>query len=140
MKRIVVGTDLSPRSKAAVGIAADMAESMGATLHLVTACPTPVLGSGADMVMVPDHGELVGSIESDLDQLAKDLRRRSIDVEVHACTGDAADTLCGVAETVGADLIIVGNKRMRGASRVLGSVPNRVAHRADCSVLIARTA
>ena len=33
-----------------------------------------------------------------------------------------------------------GNKRMTGAARLLGSVPNRVAHKATCSVLIARTA
>ena len=42
--------------------------------------------------------------------------------------------------TVDADLIVVGNKRMKGAARLLGSVPNRVAHKAPSSVLIARTA
>jgi nucleotide-binding universal stress UspA family protein len=37
-------------------------------------------------------------------------------------------------------MIIVGNKGMQGARRVLGSVPNKVAHHAPCSVLIVSTA
>jgi nucleotide-binding universal stress UspA family protein len=53
--------------------------------------------------------------------------------------GEAADLITQVAEQVNADLIVVGNKGMKGARRLLGSVPNRVAHRALCSVLIVRT-
>ncbi len=90
--------------------------------------------------MIPDHPELVAAAKADLESMARDLRRRGLDVEVHACVGEASEALCAVAETVEADLIVVGNKRMQGASRLLGSVPNRVAHKAGCSVLIARTA
>ena len=43
------------------------------------------------------------------------------------------------AAEVEADLIVVGNKGMTGVRRVLGSVPNSVAHSAPCSVLIAFT-
>ena len=140
MKRIVVGTDLSQRSSGAVSLAAEMAEAMGATVHLVTACPQQAVGMGPEMMVVPDHGELLDSTRTDLDSAAADLRKRGLDVEVHVSVGEASDALCRVAETVEADLIIVGNKRMSGASRLLGSVPNRVAHKAPCSVLIARTA
>jgi nucleotide-binding universal stress UspA family protein len=139
VKRIVVGTDLSPRSTAAVGLAADLAKAMGATVHLVTACPSPAVAVGPEVMVIPDHGELVDSTKADLDTLAGDLRRKGLTVEVHTCVGDASDALCSVAETVEADLIVVGNKRMQGAARLLGSVPNRVAHKATCSVLIART-
>ena len=46
---------------------------------------------------------------------------------------------CG-AEEKNADLIVVGNRGMTGASRfVLGSVPNKVSHHAPCSVMIVRT-
>ena len=51
----------------------------------------------------------------------------------------AAEEICAVASDVKADLIIVGNKGMIGMRRVLGSVPNSVAHHAPCSVLIACT-
>ena len=53
--------------------------------------------------------------------------------------GDPADTLLTVADEVHADLIVVGNKGMQGARRILGSVPNSVAHGAPCSVLIVDT-
>lgn len=42
-------------------------------------------------------------------------------------------TVVSVAEDVGADLILVGNKRMQGAGRVHGTVPNDVAQTADLS-------
>jgi nucleotide-binding universal stress UspA family protein len=62
-----------------------------------------------------------------------------VDAEVHAATGDPAEAIVRVATRIGADLIIVGNKGMRGARRVLGSVPNSIAHQAPCSVLIVDT-
>ena len=61
-------------------------------------------------------------------------------VESHAKVGSPADVVISVAEEVGADLIVVGSKGMRGARRVIGSVPNRIAHRGPCHVLIAKTA
>ena len=59
---------------------------------------------------------------------------------MHGKAGDPADAICEVAAEVGADVIVVGNKGMNGVRRVLGSVPNSVAHQAPCSVLIAFTA
>ena len=41
---------------------------------------------------------------------------------------------------VGADVVVVGNKGMQGAKRfLLGSVPNKVAHNAPCTVVIVKT-
>jgi nucleotide-binding universal stress UspA family protein len=36
-------------------------------------------------------------------------------------------------------LIVVGSQGMHGVSRMLGSVPNKVSHRATCNVLIVAT-
>ena len=42
--------------------------------------------------------------------------------------------------TVGADLVVVGNRGMTGVKRfVLGNVPNKISHDAPCSVLIVDT-
>ena len=54
-------------------------------------------------------------------------------------SGDPADVIISTADEVGADLIVVGSKGLRGTRRILGSVPNTVAHKAGCHVLIART-
>lgn len=139
MQRIVVGTDLSQRSSAAVTMAAELAGKVGATLHLVSACPKATVGMGPETVVIPDHGEVVDAAKGVLSEIAEDLRAQGLTVETHAPVGEAADALCAVAQSVEADLIVVGNKRMQGAGRLLGSVPNRVAHKATCSVLIART-
>ena len=60
-------------------------------------------------------------------------------MDVHAATGAPADTVARVAEQEHADLIVVGNKGMKGTRRVLGSIPNTIAHAAPCSVLIVDT-
>ena len=139
MKTIVVGTDASPRSESALEAAAELATAMGATLHVVTACAVPVVAAGMDVVAVPDHGEIRDAAATEVQAQAEGLRRRGLDVEVHVSDGSPAEVLCKVAEAVGADAIVVGNRRMQGAGRLLGSVANRVAHHAPCSVFIART-
>lgn len=140
MERIVVGSDLGPRSRGAVHTAADLAQATGATVHLVCACSTPAMvGATAAVMPMPDHAHHLASARSDAESLADELRRRSIDVEVHTPTGEPAAMLCQVAETVDADLIVVGNKRVQGAARVLGSVAKRVVGHAGCHVMIVRT-
>jgi nucleotide-binding universal stress UspA family protein len=62
-----------------------------------------------------------------------------VDAEFHAATGPPAEAIVQAASRLGADLVIVGNKGMRGAKRVLGSIPNSIAHHAQCSVLIVDT-
>jgi nucleotide-binding universal stress UspA family protein len=59
---------------------------------------------------------------------------------VHSVYGDPVDAIISTANRVRADLIVVGNKGMKGVRRVLGSVPNSVMHRAYCSVAIIDTA
>jgi nucleotide-binding universal stress UspA family protein len=54
-----------------------------------------------------------------------------------ASQGNPADVIVKHASEQGADVIVVGNKGMH--RRILGSVPNSVAHHADCSVIIVKT-
>lgn len=58
---------------------------------------------------------------------------------VHARIGKPAAEILGVAEDVGADLIIVGSKGLTGIERaVLGSVSEKVVREAKCTVEVAR--
>jgi nucleotide-binding universal stress UspA family protein len=71
---------------------------------------------------------------------AEEAKRAGVRVETHARPGDPADVLVDVAEEVGADLLVIGNRGMTGVKRfVLGSVPNKVSHHAPCSLLIVDT-
>jgi nucleotide-binding universal stress UspA family protein len=141
---IVVGTDGSETAGAAVALAIDLAQRCDATLHLVSAYKDPttsiaVAHTGA--VAVPDTSLVALEVQSSCEALLTEVAKRagSVSVEVHAVPGAPADVLISVAEAVGADLIVVGSKGMKGARRLIGSVPNSVAHRAPCNVIIAKT-
>ena len=72
-----------------------------------------------------------------LDRLLDRLGAADLDVQQHTATEEPAEAILAVAGQVDADLIIVGNKGMH--RRVLGSIPNKVSHRAPCDVLIVQT-
>jgi nucleotide-binding universal stress UspA family protein len=122
---IVVGVDGSATALKAAHTARDLATSLGATLHVVSAFDsdrTEFYGSGSDKWIVSDAGNA-----------------EKVDVTYAAARGKPAEALIDEAERTGAQMIVVGNRRMRGIGRVLGSVANSVAHNAPCDVYIAKT-
>jgi nucleotide-binding universal stress UspA family protein len=79
-------------------------------------------------------------VDATLHQAVERAGAAGVTATEHAREGDAADAILDVAEELGADLIVVGNKGMTGAKRfLLGSVPNKVSHHAPCAVMIIRT-
>ncbi|HYA68910.1 MAG TPA: universal stress protein [Acidimicrobiales bacterium] len=141
---IVVGTDGSDTASAAVTLAVRLAQADGATLHLVSAFKDPattVAVAHAGAVAIADSGTSTAAVKAACEELLAEVARRAegVKVETHAVPGAPADVMVSVAEAVGADLIVVGSKGMRGARRIIGSVPNSVAHRAPCHVLVAKT-
>lgn len=144
-RQIVVGTDGSETAAKAVGQAAELAASVGATLLVVSAFE-PISGSRLreEASQVPDDVRWMVNPREDVDatlETAVELAaEKGAESKTFARQGDPADAILDVAEEQGADLIVVGNKGMTGAKRfLLGSVPNKVSHHAPCSVLIVRT-
>jgi nucleotide-binding universal stress UspA family protein len=137
-QNLLVGADSSVTARKAVGAAVELAKTLGANLHIVTAYKP-------ESVRVPDmpdkhfYSQYVHPADALLAELTAFASDAGVAAEVHAATGEPAEAICRVAERVGADLIIVGNRGMRGAKRVLGSVPNSIAHHAPCAVLIVDT-
>jgi nucleotide-binding universal stress UspA family protein len=144
---IVVGTDGSEGGNLAVSTAISLAAPGESVLHIVTVGRHPITqGFVSPEVMAP-----VGAIDAWQDAerevldgvlsgAASEAAQHDVKVEVHSEFGSPAEVLCTVAESVGADLIVVGNRGMQGKRRVvLGSVPNSVSHHAPCSVLIVKT-
>jgi nucleotide-binding universal stress UspA family protein len=137
--KILVGTDGSETGGRAVEQAAELAKSQGAELIVLHAAPT--------RSAVPDMGYMAavdpGPVIEEGRRLLADVQAKHVDdarVRTLLREGDAAEAILDAAEEEGADLIVVGNRGMRGAKRfLLGSVPNRVAHHSPCSVLIVHT-
>jgi len=147
-EQIVVGTDGSQRAHLAVDAAISLAQQYGATLHVVHAhhvISAAHAAAGADVGVAPvDVIEANAGIHEEgqaiCDQAVKRAAQAGINAEAHCVGGDAAEALIHVAETTGADLIVVGNRGMEGVRRfLLGNVPNKISHHAPCSVLIVRT-
>ena len=144
-ENIVVGTDGSETAAMAVTVAAELARQHNSVLHLVNAYKVPsggmaVVGAGTMVAADPllSSAALKEASEKLLAEAAQQVGGAK--VEVHAVVGSPADVVITVAHEVGADLIVVGSKGMKGARRMIGSVPNSVAHNAPCHVLVAKTA
>jgi nucleotide-binding universal stress UspA family protein len=139
---IAVGTDGSDTAKVAVDFAMDMAEKYGAKLIIGSAYKPVSEGqlrkeqadAPQDIQWSINPSEEVDATLRDVEQAAKE---RGLQYSSEARNGDPAEVLCDIAESHGADVIVVGNKGME--RRILGSVPNSVAHKAPCSVLVVKT-
>lgn len=108
-ERIAVGVDGSPASALAYAAAQHLAERFGGEVAVVVA-------EGEKAVDLPAVSLIVG-----------DGFRVTPEEPVAVLTAAAAD----------ADLLVVGSRGLHGV-RALGSVSERVAHRAACSTLIVR--
>ncbi len=136
MNDIVVGVDRSDTSRLAAGTAASLAADCGAKLHIVMCvkpAPSKEVGVGSDKIIV----DWVSEAESFLQNLVRELPHDEI--TTHVGVGDPAKTMCEEATRLEAKMIVVGNRRVQGMSRVLGSIAADVARHAPCDVLIANT-
>jgi nucleotide-binding universal stress UspA family protein len=134
---VVVGVDASETALTAALEAASLAHRLGASLHIVSAVTSdaPVrAGTGSNEFTVTGITRAEQTLADVASRLGGDLV-----VTVAAARGKPADVIVAQAEAVGADLIVVGSRRMTGIGRVLGSIANDVAHHAPCSVYIAKT-
>ena len=137
MKNIVVGVSEAETSKIAGRQAFELAERYGATVHVVTAiesAETVSIDLGSDRYTYDTLDAAHQSIEDYVEAIAPTVQWRVV-----ASDAKPAQALLDTAREVGADLIVVGNVRMQGIGRVLGSVGNDVLRQAPCNVLIVKT-
>jgi nucleotide-binding universal stress UspA family protein len=136
-KTILVGADDSATAARAVSTAVELAKATAGSLHVMTAYNLPPISSEA--VPVDYMDTVAKAADLLLEKLREGIVKEGVEARYHSAFGAPAEAMVRVADDVGADLIVVGNKGMRGMRRVLGSVPNSVAHHANCSVLIVDT-
>jgi nucleotide-binding universal stress UspA family protein len=137
--KILVGTDGSDTADAAVERAAAIAELTGGEVIVLNAYRTlPPMGDIGVAAVVSDPGMMVEDGKELLARVETHIGAR-VPVRTTLRRGDPAHAIIDAAKQEGVDLIVVGNRGMRGARRMLGSVPNSVAHGASCDVLIVHT-
>ncbi|GAA4655662.1 universal stress protein [Arthrobacter cryoconiti] len=135
---IIVGVDGNSTSMKAARVAAHLAKSLGSTLRVVTAfgedkTEKVEIGNDEWFLSTADEAERVAQ------RVADELKTIGVKTEYSSALGKPAEVLIEEATRAKADLIVVGNIRMQGLKRVLGSVANAVSHNAPCDVYIVKT-
>jgi nucleotide-binding universal stress UspA family protein len=136
---IVVGVDGSEPAAQAALTAARLASALGAELRVMSAY------GRFEVERIQDDRELSFSTAEDAhlvsDRVVARIRALHPEIEIasQAAAGKPAEALLSVAETVDAELIVVGNKRVQGATRILGSIASEIARKAPCDVYVAHT-
>jgi len=135
---VVVGVDGSETALEAARAAAELAHRLGAGLGLVMAIghrqQATVTGAGGESWTVNSFA----AAEDKLKDIAGRVRG-GVEKTCSVVEGDPAKGLVAEAERLGAEVIVVGNRRVRGPGRVLGAVALDVVRRAPCAVHIVKT-
>ncbi len=135
---IIVGVDGSDTAAEAARVAGRLARGLGVGVHCVSAYDKNrsfAVAQGSDQWDVTSHDRA----QQLANQAAVAQVGDGVEVTWSGVVGKPADVLVQEAQRLDASLIVVGNRRMQGIGRVLGSVANSVAHSAPCDVYIVKT-
>lgn len=118
-RSVLVGTDGSDTAQLAVERAVALSSRLGASVRLLSAGPD-------------------AQAKAAVERAGRAAEASGVAWTADVVEGPAGEALIAAGAEV--DLLVVGSRGMTGAQRfLLGSVPNRVSHHADCDVLIVRT-
>jgi nucleotide-binding universal stress UspA family protein len=139
VETIVVGAAESETAAKALERAAQLARGLGARLVVVTAYSNDdvdVVGVGSDTYVLSTADHANDFVAREAARLADEY---GIEARGVAASGKPHTVLLDQAKSLEASVIVVGNLRMQGAGRLLGSVANDIAHHAPCDVLVVKT-
>jgi len=139
-----LATDGSPHAQLAATTAVDLAHSTGSKLHVV------VVGRTFPQAVYEYYTEteagredLRREAQEILDEQVRKIEQSGGDVAIaHLKFGERPDeAIVHLAEDIGADLIVIGDRRFGGLRRALmGNVADSVVRHAHCPVTVVRPA
>jgi nucleotide-binding universal stress UspA family protein len=148
--KVLLATDGSREAELAARTAAELADKTDSELHVVN-----VFGIMPWYPVYPDFDEterVDPVLEEDLQRISEQRARKLLGAEVekirsvggaqaqaHLLEGEAPQEIVGLAEEIGAGLIVVGSRGRGGIRRALmGSVSDSVVRHAHCPVMVVR--
>ncbi len=139
-RRILLATDLGPRSDRALDRALLLARAWGA--EVVAATVVEEHAAAACGMLMPDPPEWYRA-EDPLHRaerlLHQAIAEHDVAVRVRVAEGEAAAQLLAIAQEEGCDLVVTGVARQEGLGRmVLGSTVDRIVRRCPVPVLAVR--
>jgi nucleotide-binding universal stress UspA family protein len=141
IKRILVPVDFSTNSRRALDYGHGLATTLDASLHLVHVCETPSMMTpalDAYAITYADWSQRLGEeAEKQLNKITTSLGDVTVTTEV--LFGRPASAIVKAAETIKADLIVMGTHGHGAVMHALmGNVAERVVRTASCPVLTVR--
>lgn len=140
LKHVLVPTDFSETSEAALAYGKAFAEAFGATLHVIHIIEEPygqpwaVEAYGFSLAALQD--EWIKEAETRMAKILTDAERTSLQAVTRTVLGHPVMEILRYAKEQAADLIVMGTHG-RGplGHMVMGSVAERVVRKAPCPVL-----
>jgi nucleotide-binding universal stress UspA family protein len=144
--KILLATDGSKEAELAFASAADLSEKTGSELHVVYVGHMPLVSYESPGATTLDPG-LSGRMHESAQQEARTMLDEQMQragqsgeiAEVHARIGRPDAEIVGLADELGAGLIVLGSRGLGPLRRALmGSVSDSVVRHAHCPVLVVR--
>ncbi len=135
-KHILFATDLTEETDYVIAKVRAMCDYTKAKLSIVHVVE-PLPGYSYAYLGIEDiEGQLVDEARQSMEKLGTKL---SVPKEMqHVEIGPTKTKILGIADEIGADLIICGSHGRHGLSLLLGSTANAILHGAKCDVLTVR--
>jgi len=134
-KKIVVGTDGSDNSVAALRWAIEEAKAHGAAVDVVYTWEFPPVIDPLGVSMLPSANDMNASAERLLAEVLKKVDTSGVALSSRVLRGAPATALIAAAKD--ADLLVIGRRGHGGfMGLLLGSVAQQVAHHAPCPVVL----
>jgi nucleotide-binding universal stress UspA family protein len=145
LKNVLVATDFSETSEAALAYGRELARTFGAKLHLLHVADNIMLRYAFDgsLIMPPEiQTDFENATRTHLERLlGEDDRRELGAVAVLRTSNTPADSIVDYAKDAAVDVIVMGTHGRRAlAHLLLGSVAERVVRTSPCPVLTVRHA
>ncbi len=138
LNRILIPVDFSEASLRALELGQALAAQFGAELHLFHSQPINFVASSPYAPVLPVYyfEDLTRAAASHLHEWRLEHCDGDLAITEHLSEAPAANAILEMAESLPADLIVMGTRGLSGLKHVLlGSVAERVVQHANCPVL-----
>ena len=135
--KILLATDGSEDAALATKAAIDLSHQSGSELHVVHVGRSPLRLSPTEYHAAAR--EKIGELAKAVEEAGGDVTETHLRIDDSQTAGNEAEHITGLAEELGADLIVIGSRGLSGMKRiVMGSVSESVVRDAHCPVLVMR--
>ena len=142
--KILLATDGSAEAESAAQVASELADKTGSELHVVYVEVVPYSAQYSAAAAVGYDRELYEKIKEEARETLRKLTWQvklagAAVAEDHLRMGAPDEEIVGLAEAIGAGLIVMGSRGRGGLKRaMMGSVSDSVVRHAHCPVLVVR--